>query len=96
MKKISALLIALAMLLMLAGCTELKTYEIPKDGAASPAAQETSKEETAKPAEESTEETTEAAGPHLYGSGMFIVNPPWKLREEMEAVAGYMEGKLRR
>ncbi len=42
------------------------------------------------------EETTEAAGPHLYGSGMFIVNPPWKLREEMEAVAGYMEGKLRR
>ena len=60
MKKISALLIALAMLLMLAGCTELKTYEIPKDGAGSPAAQETSKEETAKPAEESTEETTEA------------------------------------
>ncbi len=68
MKKISALLIALAMLLMLAGCTELKTYEIPKDGAGSPAAQESSKEDAAKPAtesedaaEESTEETTEEA-----------------------------------
>ncbi|MCR5006179.1 MAG: hypothetical protein K6A77_09765 [Clostridiales bacterium] len=68
MKKISALLIGLAMLLMLAGCTELKTYEIPKDGAGSPAAQESSKEDAAKPAaesedaeEESVEETTEEA-----------------------------------
>lgn len=37
---------------------------------------------------------TEEAGSHLYGSGMFIVNPPWKLREEMEAVRLYMEKKL--
>lgn len=36
----------------------------------------------------------EEAGSHLYGSGMFIVNPPWKLREEMEAVCLYMEKKL--
>ncbi len=61
MKKVFELLITLAMLLMLVGCTELKTYEIPKDGAGSPAAQESSKEEAAKPAEESAEETAEEA-----------------------------------
>jgi len=37
-----------------------------------------------------TETTLEKAGdsstPRLYGSGMFIVNPPWKLGEKLEAI----------
>lgn len=39
-------------------------------------------------------ETTEEAGSHLYGSGMFIVNPPWKLKEAMEETGRYMEENL--
>lgn len=30
------------------------------------------------------EETKTESGSHLYGSGMFIMNPPWKLKEDME------------
>ena len=44
----------------------------------------------------SAEDMTEEAGSHLYGSGMFIVNPPWKLKEEMEEVVGYLEKNLRK
>ncbi len=42
------------------------------------------------------EEMTEEAGSHLYGSGMFIVNPPWKLKEEMEKVSDFLEQALYR
>ncbi len=42
------------------------------------------------------DEMTEEAGSHLYGSGMFIVNPPWKLKEEMEKVSDYLEQRLYR
>ena len=44
----------------------------------------------------SAEAMTEEAGSHLYGSGMFIVNPPWKLKEEMEEVVSYLEKNLRK
>ncbi|MBQ7166164.1 MAG: 23S rRNA (adenine(2030)-N(6))-methyltransferase RlmJ [Treponema sp.] len=39
----------------------------------------------------SADDMAEEAGSHLYGSGMFIVNPPWQLAEQMEAVVEYME-----
>lgn len=32
--------------------------------------------------------------PRLYGSGMFIINPPWKLKEEAENVIEYLEKVL--
>lgn len=40
------------------------------------------------------ESMEEEAGSHLYGSGMFIVNPPWKLKEEMEEAVKYLEEKM--
>ena len=30
------------------------------------------------------EETAEEKASHLYGSGMFIINPPWQLKEKLE------------
>lgn len=32
--------------------------------------------------------------PRLYGSGMFVINPPWKLKEESEIVIDYLEEVL--
>lgn len=33
---------------------------------------------------EPDEETAEEKASHLYGSGMFIINPPWQLKEKLE------------
>ncbi len=33
-------------------------------------------------------------GPHLYGSGMFIINPPWKLKEELDANVIFIKKNL--
>lgn len=33
--------------------------------------------------------------PHLYGSGMLILNPPWKLKEELAENAAFLEKMLR-
>ncbi|HAK68046.1 MAG TPA: 23S rRNA (adenine(2030)-N(6))-methyltransferase RlmJ [Treponema sp.] len=30
-------------------------------------------------------------GPHLYGSGMFVINPPWLLKEKMDTVKDYLK-----
>ena len=40
------------------------------------------------------ESMEEESGSHLYGSGMFIVNPPWKLKEEMGEAVKYLEEKM--
>lgn len=36
------------------------------------------------------EEMQEEEGPHLYGSGMFIMNPPYMLQENMKEVAEWL------
>lgn len=41
------------------------------------------------------DEMKEEAGPHLYGSGMFIMNPPYKLKEKMEDASRWLEGLLK-
>lgn len=41
------------------------------------------------------EEMKEEAGPHLYGSGMFIMNPPYQLKEKMEDASKWLEELLR-
>lgn len=41
------------------------------------------------------EEMSEENGPHLYGSGMFIMNPPYMLKEKMEETAGWLENILK-
>lgn len=41
------------------------------------------------------EDMNEEAGPHLYGSGMFIMNPPYMLKEKMEEAARWLEELLR-
>ncbi|MCI5831206.1 MAG: 23S rRNA (adenine(2030)-N(6))-methyltransferase RlmJ [Treponema sp.] len=42
------------------------------------------------------EELTEEAGPHLYGSGMFIMNPSYMLKEKMEEAAAWLKEILKR
>lgn len=32
--------------------------------------------------------------PRLYGSGMFIINPPWKLKDKMDNIIPYLESLL--
>ena len=34
-------------------------------------------------------ELTEESGPHMYGSGMFIMNPPWLLEEQIKEAAEF-------
>ncbi|MDO4507013.1 MAG: 23S rRNA (adenine(2030)-N(6))-methyltransferase RlmJ [Spirochaetales bacterium] len=41
------------------------------------------------------EEMKEEAGPHLYGSGMFIMNPPYQLKEKMEEASKWLEEILK-
>ncbi|MCQ2240554.1 23S rRNA (adenine(2030)-N(6))-methyltransferase RlmJ [Treponema sp.] len=41
------------------------------------------------------EEMKEEAGPHLYGSGMFIMNPPYQAKEKMEEAADWLESILK-
>ncbi len=36
------------------------------------------------------ETMTKEDGAHLYGSGMLVINPPWKLKEQMEEVTQYL------
>lgn len=38
----------------------------------------------------------EEAGPHLYGSGMFILNPPYMLKEKIEETAKWLEEMLKK
>lgn len=42
----------------------------------------------------SPDQTEKEQAAHLYGSGMFILNPPWKLKEEMEQVKNSLEKLL--
>ena len=42
------------------------------------------------------EEMKEEAGPHLYGSGMFIMNPPYMLKEKMEEAKSWLEEIFRK
>jgi len=41
------------------------------------------------------ESLTQEDGPHMYGSGIFIMNPPWKLKENLEEVAAFYTGIFR-
>lgn len=36
----------------------------------------------------------EENGAHLYGSGIFVMNPPWHLEEDMREVSDYLKKKL--
>ena len=40
-------------------------------------------------------ELTEENGSHLYGSGMFIMNPPWQLKEQLEESRLFLEKVLK-
>lgn len=42
------------------------------------------------------EEMNEEQGPHLYGSGMFILNPPYLLKEKMEVAKNWLEEILKK
>lgn len=42
------------------------------------------------------EEMQEEEGPHLYGSGMFIMNPPYMLKEKMQETAQWLEEILKK
>ncbi len=39
------------------------------------------------------ESISEESKAHLYGSGMLIINPPWKLKDEMTEVVEYLKTK---
>ncbi len=41
------------------------------------------------------EDMAQEDGAHLYGSGMLIINPPWKLKEEMEEVCDFLSSCLK-
>ena len=43
----------------------------------------------------SKELMNEETGSHLYGSGMFIINPPWQLKEQMEDARIFLENTLK-
>ncbi len=40
------------------------------------------------------ESMAQAAGAHLYGSGMLVINPPWHVREKLEEAAAFLRGCL--
>lgn len=40
------------------------------------------------------EEVKKEDGPHLYGSGMFVINPPWNLKEKMEKNCSFIRKML--
>ena len=41
------------------------------------------------------EDMVQKDGSHLYGSGMLVINPPWKLREEMEEACDFLSSCLK-
>ncbi len=37
------------------------------------------------------DELDQDSNAHLYGSGMFLINPPWQVKEKMEKVASVLK-----
>lgn len=46
--------------------------------------------------ETSLKDTIGSESPRLYGSGMFIINPPWKLDEKLSVILPYLRDVLRK
>lgn len=46
--------------------------------------------------ETSLKDTIGSESPRLYGSGMFIINPPWKLDEKLSVILPYLRDALRK